>query len=264
MSLSLVGLLNTVSPKSGASTRLATALRYGPARKHLLDLYGPRTPGPHPAIVFFYGGAWTDIGDRRDFGFAARALASLGYLVAVPDYRVLPEVAYPAFLDDCALAVHWVLDHLGRHGGDPSRLALAGHSAGAYNAAMLALDPRYRLRGRLRAVAGLSGPYDFYPFTEPIGRRTFGHVPDAPATQPVNHVTDEAPPMFLGHGDRDTLVGTINAESLSRHLRSAGVEVEVHNYPQLGHAGPVMELGSLIRGRSTLFADLRRFLARHL
>lgn len=264
MSLSLVGLLNTVSPKSSASTRIATALRYGPADKHLLDLYGPRTPGPHPAIVFFYGGAWTDVGDRRDFAFAARALASLGYVVAVPDYRVLPEVAYPTFLDDCALAVHWALEHLGSQGGDPSRLALAGHSAGAYNAVMLALDPRYDLRGRLSAVAGLSGPYDFYPFNEPIGERTFGHVPDALSTQPVNHVTPNAPPMFLAHGDRDTLVGTINAESLSGRLRAAGVAVEVHNYPRLGHAGPVMELGSLIRGRSTLFGDIGRFLARHL
>ncbi len=264
MSLSLVGLLNATSPRSRASTRLATALRYGPAGKHLLDLYGPRAPGPHAAIVFFYGGAWTDIGDRRDFGFAARALAALGYVVAVPDYRVLPEVAYPAFLDDCALAVHWALDHLGRHGGDPSRLALAGHSAGAYNAVMLALDPRYRLHGRISAVAGLSGPYDFYPFNEPIGQRTFGHVPDAPSTQPVNHVTPGAPPMFLAHGDRDTLVGRVNAESLSGRLRAAGVPVEVHNYPRLGHAGPVMELGSLIRGRSSLFGDLSGFLARHL
>jgi len=264
MSLSLVGLLNTLSPKPGSSRRLSTALPYGPEAKHRLDLYGPISPGPHPVIVFFYGGAWADIGDRRDFVFAARALAALGYIVAVPDYRVLPEVAYPAFLDDCALAVHWVIDHIARYGGDPARLALSGHSAGAYNAVMLALDPRYRLRGRTRAVAGLSGPYDFYPFTEAIGRRTFGHVPDGPATQPISHVTAEAPPMFLGHGNRDTLVGPHNAESLAAKLRVVGVTVEVHHYATLGHAGPVMELGSLIRNRSKLFADLRKFLAAHV
>lgn len=264
MSLSLVGLLNTLSPKSGSSRRLATALPYGPEAMQKLDLYGPTTPGPHPVIVFFYGGAWADIGDRRDFAFAARALAALGYLVAVPDYRVLPEVAYPAFLDDCALAVAWVIGHVARYGGDPSRLALSGHSAGAYNSVMLALDPRYRLRGRIKAVAGLSGPYDFYPFTEVIGRRTFGHVPDGPATQPINHVTPEAPPMFLGHGNRDTLVGPHNPESLATRLRAVGVAVEVHHYPELGHAGPVMELGSLIRGRSRLFADLRKFLTDHV
>lgn len=232
MSLSLVSLLNTLSPKPLRSRRLATALPYGGAARQKLDLYGPATPGPHPVIVFFYGGAWTPIGDRRDFAFAARALAALGYIVAVPDYRALPEIAYPAFLDDCALAVHWVTDHVGHHGGDPSRLALAGHSAGAYNSVMLALDPRYRLRARLRAVAGLSGPYDFYPFTEAIGRRTFGHVPDGPATQPISHVTAEAPPMFLGHGSRDTLVGPHNPESLARRLRAAGVAVEVRHTPR--------------------------------
>jgi acetyl esterase/lipase len=264
MSISLTGLLNTVSLKPGRSRRIAPALHYGPEAKQRLDLYGPAAPGPHPVIAFFYGGAWTEIGDRRDFAFAAHALAALGYLVAVPDYRVLPEVAYPTFLDDCGLAVHWLIDHVARYGGDPSRLALAGHSAGAYNAAMLALDPRYRLGGRVKSVAGLSGPYDFYPFNDSISARTFGHVADGPATQPVNHVTANAPPMFLAHGDKDTLVGPLNAVSLSARLRSANVEVEVHNYPALGHAGPVMELGSLIKGRSTLFADLRAFLARHV
>jgi acetyl esterase/lipase len=264
MSISLVGLLNTLSPRPPRTIGLATALPYGPEAKQRLDLYGPATPGPHPVIVFFYGGAWADIGDRRDFGFAARALAALGYIVAVPDYRVLPEVAYPAFLDDCALAVHWVLGHIAEYGGDPSRVALSGHSAGAYNAVMLALDPRYRLRGKLKAVVGLSGPYDFYPFTEAIGRRTFGHVPDGPATQPISHVTAEAPPMFLGHGNRDTLVGPHNAESLAAKLRAVGVTAEVHHYPSLGHAGPVMELGSLISRRSTLFADLRKFLTEHV
>jgi len=129
---------------------------------------------------------------------------------------------------------------------------------------MLALDPRYGLRGRVRAVAGLSGPYDFHPFTDAISRRTFGDVPDAPATQPVNHVAPGAPPMFLAHGDRDTLVGPLNAVSLSAKLEAAGGAVEVRNYPELGHAGPVMELGSLIKGRSTLFGDLNNFLARHL
>lgn len=264
MSISLVGLLNSVSPKPRASRRIAAGLAYGPAPKQRLDLYGPPAAGPHPLIVYFYGGAWSEIGDRRDFAFAARALAALGYLVAVPDYRVPPEIAYPAFLDDCALATRWTLDHAAQYGGDPSRLALSGHSAGAYNAVMLALDPRYGLHGRVRAVAGLSGPYDFYPFDSPISHRTFGHVADPPTTQPVNHVAPGAPPMFLGHGNRDTLVGPLNAESLSAKLRTAGGEVEVHHYSGLGHAGPVMELGSLIRGRSSLFADLRTFLTRHV
>lgn len=263
MSFSPVALLNAFSPGPRSSRRLATDLPFGPAARHRLDLYAPVAPGPHPVLLYFYGNAWS-AGDRRDYGFAARALAALGYVVVVSDYRALPEVAYPAFLDDCALAAHWVLDHIAAHGGDPARVGLVGHSAGAYNAVMIALDPRYRLGGRIRAVAGLSGPYDFYPFDSPISSRTFGEVPDPLGTQPISHVTPQAPPMFLGHGNRDTLVGPLNAESLSAKLRAAGVEVEVHHYPTLGHAGPVLELGSLFKGRSTLFADLGAFLARHL
>jgi len=180
MSFSLVGMLNLASPKDRRSRRLASGLAYGEKRGQRLDLYGPVAPvGPVPVVVFFYGGAWSE-GDRRDFAFAARWLAGLGYLVVVPDYRAVPEVEYPVFLEDCAAAVRWTLQHAQEHGGDARRLALMGHSAGAYNAVMLALEPAYGVAGAISAVVGLSGPYDFYPFDVPISIRTFSGAADVP------------------------------------------------------------------------------------
>ncbi|WP_461384471.1 alpha/beta hydrolase, partial [Devosia indica] len=119
-------------------------MSYGAGPRRKLDVYGPRRRDdtPLPVVVFFYGGAWNS-GSRTHYGFAARALAAMGYLVVVPDYRLVPEIEYPAFLKDCAAAVAWVSDHIAAYGGDPGRLALAGHSAGTYNAACLALDPRW-------------------------------------------------------------------------------------------------------------------------
>jgi acetyl esterase/lipase len=92
-------------------------------------------------IVFFYGGGW-HAGERGDYGFAAAAFAAQGFIAVIPDYRLVPEVRYPEFLEDGALALHWVVAHIAEYGGDPGKICVAGHSAGAYIAAMLALDPR--------------------------------------------------------------------------------------------------------------------------
>jgi acetyl esterase/lipase len=264
MSFSLVGLLNLITRKSGRSQRVAAGLGYGPSRKQKLDLYAPRSgAGPWPVIVFFYGGAWAE-GDRWDFGFVGRWLAAQGHLVAVADYRAIPEVEYPVFLEDCAAAVRWVLEHAAGYGGDAKRLALAGHSAGAYNAVMVALDARYGLAGKVAAVVGLSGPYDFFPFDVPISIRTFSAAPDPAGTQPINLVTAGAPPMLLASGDDDTLVGPANTRALAAKLREAGVEVVERHYPGFKHPATLLELGTPLGGRSDLAQVLLAFLARHL
>jgi acetyl esterase/lipase len=264
MSFSPVGLLNLVTPKDTRSRRVATALAYGPAAKQVLDLYAPRQgEGPWPVAVFIYGGAWAE-GDRRDYAFVGRWLAARGHLAAVVDYRVLPEVAYPTFLEDCAQAVRRVVEQAPRHGGDPHRLALIGHSAGAYNAVMIALDQRFGLVGSIGAVVGLSGPYDFHPFDVPISIRTFGGAADPIGTQPVNLVTPQAPPMLLASGDDDRLVGPANTVALARKLRDAGVEVEERHYPRFKHPATLLELGTPFGARSDLAAQVSGFLARHI
>lgn len=264
MSFSPLGLLNLVSARSGGVKRVARAARYGPAPRQSFDLFAPETvPGPLPVIVFFYGGSWSE-GDRRDYGFVGRALARQGFLVAVPDYRVLPEVEYPAFLEDCADAVRRVVELAPLFGGEPRKLALMGHSAGAYNAAMLALHPAYGLQDRLRAVVGLSGPYDFYPFDIDITQRTFGHVVAPEATQPVNLVTRAAPPMLLASGDRDRLVLPRNTVALAARLEGIGTAVTERHYPRLDHAGTLLEMGSLLAGRTSLFEDVVSFLRQTL
>lgn len=264
MSFSLVGLLNLLTPKAGASRRVAGGLSYGASRRQAVDLYAPRQgQGPWPLVVFFYGGAWSQ-GDRRDFAFAGRWLAALGYLVAVADYRHLPEVEYPEFLVDCAAAVRLAIAVAPAHGGDPDRVALVGHSAGAYNAVMLALAGRYGLRGKVAAVVGLSGPYDFHPFDGPISMRTFGAAADPLDTQPINHVTSRAPPMLLASGDDDTLVGPANTVVLARRLRDVGVEVVERHFARFRHPATLLELGTPLGGRSDLGATLDAFLARHL
>jgi acetyl esterase/lipase len=261
----LADIISALVPKDGASRRVARGLSYGAGPRRKLDLYRPRHQGdaPLPVIVFFYGGAWNS-GSRTHYGFAARALAAMGYLVVVPDYRLVPEIEYPAFLEDCAAAVGWVGDNAASYGGDPERLVLAGHSAGAYNAACLALDPRWLApaqRASVVGVIGLSGPYDFYPFDGPISRRVFGQADNPRQTQPIHHVGPDAAPKLLITGGRDNLVLPRNSVNLSAALERAGVASSLRLYPRLGHAGTLLCLSLPLRWMAPVLEDCRAFLA---
>jgi acetyl esterase/lipase len=260
-----LGWLDFLVPKDRSSRRIASDIAYGRHPRHRLDLYGPKRPaGRVPPLLFVYGGG-LDSGDRTEYSFAGRALAGLGFLVAVADYRVFPEVTFPAFVDDLGLAANWLLAHAAQHGGEPDRFFLAGHSAGASKAVMLALQPaRFGapgLAGKIEAVVGLSGPYDFYPYDVKQSIDAFGPYDDPLSTQPVNLVTSAAPPMLLAQGERDTTVGDYHTVRLAAILRGAGVPVVERHYPALGHPQTVLGLMRPFRRLWPVWGDVRAFLA---
>ncbi len=266
--LAPIALFGAVVPKDPAR-RLARAASFGPLPRHRLDVYAPATgKEPWPVAVFFYGGSW-DAGHRRDYGWAGRALAAQGFLTLVPDYRLHPQAVYPDFLHDCALAVRWAVEQAAALGGDPGRIVLAGHSAGAYNAAMLALDDRYLAAAGVdpkvvRAFAGLSGPYAFLPLDKPVTQRTFGGADDLPATQPGAYARADSPPAFLASGDDDTLVRPRNTKALAAALRTAGAVVEERHYAGLAHAGPLLALSRPLRSKAPVLAEMAAFLKAHV
>src|SRR5450830_1445029 len=192
--------LNALS--SSSASRVTPDLAYGPLPRQKLDVYAPKVhAGPVPVVVFFYGGNWVS-GERKDYAFVGHALASRGYLAVIADYRLYPDVHYPEILQDAARAVAWASVEAGRYGGDTTRLFVMGHSAGAYNAAMVALDSsllaRHGMRPQdLRGWIGLAGPYDFLPIENTTPRPVF-FFPETPASsQPIHHVTADAPPALL-------------------------------------------------------------------
>lgn len=263
-----LGLLNGVDRLGrGGARRLIRGRSYGPDARHKLDVWVPAGTGGSgaPVIVFFYGGGWVS-GSREDYAFAGAALAERGFVVVVPDYRLVPQVRFPSFIEDCALAVRWTRDHIAEAGGDARRITLSGHSAGAYIGAMLALDQRY-LRDAgvdpaiIRAAALLAGAYDFYPFTEPYGRNALGHWPRPRETQPVNFARADAPPMLLLHGSADRTAFPHNSRSLARRLECAGAPVTLKIYPGKSHIDLVTSLSRPLRGRSPALDDVAEFLA---
>jgi acetyl esterase/lipase len=253
-------VFNAVVPKDAASALVADGISYGRHERQRLDIYAPRRAvGPLPVIVFFYGGGW-DSGERGRYAFAARALAARGFVVIVPDYRLVPEVRFPDFLRDGAAAVRWTQAEAARFGGDPDRIVLAGHSAGAYNAAMLALDPRWLgdARRHVRGLAVLAGPYDFLPLEDGAAVAAFGHWPVPEDTQPVHHVHDP-PPVLLLHGTDDTRVRPRNSRRLAERLARAGADVRLKLYPGIGHAGILTALSRPLRHRVPVLDDVAGF-----
>lgn len=272
--LLLSGVLAACSPTS-AYNRLALATAggvqvtrdqsFGPDPRLRLDVYAPRGGGAaRPVLVFIHGGSW-DTGDKSIYGFAGAAFADEGFVTVIPNYRLVPQVRYPGFLEDNAQAVRWARENARRFGGDPERLVVVGHSAGAYNAAMIALDDRWLQgagvpRGTVKAWAGLAGPYDFLPLDDRATIAAFSGAPDLPATQPVNQVDRGDPPGFLATGTGDTTVEPRHTRDLAARMTAAGVPVETRFYDGLGHVGIVTALGPLLGGRAPVRRDVSAFL----
>ncbi|MDQ0466774.1 acetyl esterase/lipase [Caulobacter ginsengisoli] len=263
---STVDVLNRIEPRTGVE--IVRDVAFGPGAHDRLDIYRPRSGGPGPVVVFIYGGSWNS-GSRSIYAFAGSALASHGYTVFIPDYRVYPEVNYPVFLQDNARAVRWARDHAGDYGGDPARLVLMGHSAGAYNAAMLAYDRRWLAavgldpRRDVKALIGLSGPYDFLPLHSDELKIIFGPEDQRPATQPINYVDGEGPPAFLGVGIRDSVVNPGNTARLAQRIRDKGGLVETRQYGRVTHAMTIGVFAAPLRGVAPVLRDVEAFIDSH-
>ena len=261
--LSVMDPFNLPAAMDAGTAKVGDGVAYADGPRFKLDVYAPEARGaPAPVVFFIYGGGWNR-GERGDYQFVGRALAARGFIAVIADYRLVPEVKYPEFLEDNAKALRWVQDNIATYGGDPERLFLAGHSAGAYNAVMLALDPSflkdYGVTMPIRAVAGLSGPYDFYPFEYGEVQNAFGGAPNPEGTQPVNLVTSDAPPMYLASGTSDPIVRVQNTEHLAARLQAQGVWVTTKAYPGFGHMEPVIAMGALWRWRAPVLDDMTLF-----
>ena len=258
-------LLNATVSRSGLT--ITHDIAYGPGPREKLDIYRPANAANLPVVVFFYGGRWS-FGSRSTYPFVAATLARRGNVVIVPDYRLYPEVRFPAFLNDCAAAVAWTSAHMAEFGGDPKRLFLMGHSAGAYNAAMLAVDPALleaagTSRARIAGFIGLAGPYDFLPLTDDDVKDIFSPANDGPASQPVTYVDGHAPPMLLLAGTDDTTVRPRNSLSLARHVQEKGGEATVKQYKGLAHIGLVTAIAPLFQRRAPVLDDIETFIQAH-
>jgi acetyl esterase/lipase len=220
-------------------------------------------------VIFFYGGSWRH-GRKENYRFVAQALTSRGFVVALPDYRVYPQVTFPDFVEDGASAVRWVRDNIAKYGGDTNRLYLMGHSAGAHIAALLTLDPHYLAdvglnRGVVRATATLSGPYDFIPSLSdrPVFDIPTNALAINPNIEPITFVDGKEPPILLVQGLRDKVVAPSNAANLAARIREKGGQVKYITYPKRAHASVIVAMATPFHRLAPVLDDVVEFFNSH-
>ena len=262
-------IIDALTPSGGYIVTRDLAYGDGPRRR--LDVYRPATLPPAaraPVVVFLYGGSWRE-GDKANYRFVADALTARGIVTVIADYRVFPEVAYPDFIDDTAAAVAWTFHEIGRYGGDPCRIFVAGHSAGAYNAAMVAFDERWLRKydlapSQLRGFVGLAGPYNFLPIKDADVKEVFHWPGTPPDSQPINHVTGASIPSLLIAARNDTFVyATQNTEPMAEKLKAAGVEVRVDLHDRVNHVTLVGALARPLRFLAPVEREFTDFVLNH-
>ncbi len=251
-----VGLAVINAPAGPTSGYTLTSKAYGPLPRQQLDIYTPTAPAatPREVIVFFYGGRWSS-GERSDYRFVGSRLAQMGFTVVIPDYRLYPQVKFPAFVEDGAGAVNWVAANM-----QPAHIYVAGHSAGAHIGSLLATDRRYGVQDKITAFAGLAGPYHFTPDAKDL-MDMFGPPENYPQMQATTFVTGKEPPMLLMHGDADSTVKAFNHERLAAAITAKDGAVEVKTYPGLGHVGIVTAF-SWLTGYKQVVLDMTAYFKR--
>ncbi|MEM7188041.1 MAG: alpha/beta hydrolase [Pseudomonadota bacterium] len=241
---------------------ISSQILFDPQTGLELDIYAPPDANNAPVVMFWHGGSWRR-GQKDQYRFVGLRLAQEGFVAVVPDYRKFPEVRHPAFVEDAAAAIAWVHANIADNGGDPAAIFLSGHSAGAHIAALVAMDPGYLSTHDLpntivRGVAGLAGPYHFFPDTQRM-IDIFGPEDRFPIMQAGTYARPDSPPILMMHGRDDVVVGTFNIERVEVALAKVGACWGTAYYDDVDHISIVSSFSWVLRDSNSAPADLAKF-----
>jgi acetyl esterase/lipase len=253
-------LVNTVSTESNAIT--VSHQSYGNDKRQQLDVYMPASVASgSPVIVFFYGGSWKN-GEKENYAFVGQSMGSKGYVTVIPDYRLYPEVTFPAFVEDGAKVLAWVSENVdqARHG-----VVVMGHSAGAHTAALLALDQSYleatgQPASLISGMVGLAGPYGFNPMDYRSTRPIFAHVDTIEKTMPVTFACSARVPLLLIHGADDGVVYPDNSRELNRRAYACAGNVTYVELDDIGHYSILLGLSDSFLAKDAIQSPIDVFL----
>ncbi len=253
-----VKFLNTITPSG--SYKFAKDVAYMDGERQKLDIYQPKDPKPGtPVIIFVHGGSW-DTGSKSIYKFVGEAFASQGYTTVIPNYRLYPDVVYPEFVNDTAAAIAYTAKRYPERG-----LIVIGHSAGAYNAMMVTVEPKYlQAQGvevcqTIAGTVGLAGPYGAFPLK---AERLLIIFPDRHTAEdaPVNLIKGPTPPIFMAIGDKDTTVSELHSTELQKLIGARGGSADYKMYPGLNHTDVVKVLSRYFDDDSELKGDILSFI----
>jgi acetyl esterase/lipase len=251
-------------PNAFSDTKTIKDIVYGSEPWQKLDVYVPAhaSTEPLPVVVFFYGGSWKD-GSKDMYPFVGKIFAEQGYITVIADYSKYPQVKFPTFVEDGAKAVAWTYRHITEYHGNPDKLFVAGHSAGAHIGALVTADKHYlQAEGEtpsiIKAFAGLSGPYDFVPYEEDY-IDMFGPPENYPNMQVSTFIDGKEPPMLLLWGAEDTIVGKSNMDKLIAKIEAEQGVVESHVYAGVDHVGMLSGFIWFFKSKAPIIDDITDF-----
>jgi arylformamidase len=233
--------------------------------RQVLDVYSPPGAKNRPVVFWIHGGGW-QTGDKSDVQIKPKVFAEKGYVFVSTNYRLLPHVEMATLIGDVAKSIRWVHDHIAEYGGDPKRLLIMGHSAGAQLAAIICTDERYlKAEGLSLAITRGCVPVDGDTFDIPAiietaetrwrvygqPRSKFGHrekFGNDPAKHrdfsAVTHVKKDKgiPPFLILHVAEhpDT---TAQAQRMGTVLNAAGIPATVYGARETTHNKINADLG---------------------
>lgn len=237
--------LNRLTPKKGYRT--VQNIAYGLKARQRLDLYISEFGDKRPLVVFVHGGAWSH-GDKRDYRFVGEAFARFGYDVAVINYHLAPEHKFPRYVDDLALALEFLNHQQNEFAISTDKIALVGHSAGAFNIASLLYHPqgfKSVVRDKIRTIIGIAGPYHFDYKGDPLAEPAFDQEVPYQHVMPYYFVEKNQIQHYLFLADNDQLVMPQNSYDLQQKLLEQGNHCEVCVIPRTGHVSIMGSVSSL-------------------
>jgi acetyl esterase/lipase len=217
------------------------------AEKRKLDIYGQKGASLRPVLVFIHGGAWVR-GDRKQYPFLGNRFAKEGAVVVIPSYRLAPKHRFPAQAEDAAAALAWTVRNIEKYGGDPSRIILAGHSAGGHLAALLTTNPKYLAAHGLtpaavKSVAALSGVYDLTGLEGRQQGRVFAQDEASLAdASPLKHVKRATPAFHITYCQWDYAVLPQQARAFHASLLKAGAKPSLLYVPGENHISEMISI----------------------
>ena len=243
---------------------------FHPEMEPRLDVYSPAEGEGHPVLIFVHGGSWKDY-DKKLFTPVAQKLLPERMVVVIPDYTLHPDAEYEQMTREVAAAIGWTLDNITQFGGDPDRVVVSGHSAGAHLSGLALLDPRFlgdlgHSSDEICGWIGMSGPYDIqaeYDYwvskgsTPEVMLEVMGGQENFDRASPVSYARPDLPPALIIHGNEDETVPVEISTSFHDTLQEAGAPSTLTIYPDTGHSDYLF--AALTDDRARVVGDIAEF-----
>lgn len=274
--LSALAVVNGITTNGGVG--VSKDILYGDEPLQDLDIYYPKPLAQamkaesaitqtYPMVVFVHGGSWEN-GSKEEYAFVGQSLAQAGYVTAVINYRKAPSHVYPDYVKDTAQAIAWSHNNANSFYADPDRLAVIGHSAGAFNAvAAIAnedfLAPYGMKPTDISAVIGIAGPYS-YDFRKFDSATAFGTNATPDQVMPDRQIKGKQPPYLLLTAEKDKVVYDTNAIKMTEALKAAGVTVDNGVIKGASHATSIGAMAPPLRWVNDVRAQVLAYLDKRL